>query len=257
MTKHEARTLKYEPRVAARRRIRTSCFVLRTSRPAFTLIEAAISCVLVSLVFAAGLAAAGVAARDRRTQADTRTGQNLARLLMDEIVQQRYADPSPNTIAPAANASTTDRSNWTHISDYNGLSEYPRDRSGRPIPGATNWKWTASVSYTTFPTFAGSSSTAPSGGVVGGLLGAVTGVVTAVLGTSGATDTGLKKIVVTVTSPTGVPTTLTAFRSSSGVVDRVSTGTGFMSTASLSLTVGADNTPIQIAAPLINTPANP
>jgi type II secretory pathway pseudopilin PulG len=250
--------------VAPRARARSRAFSIahRSStinHRGFTLVEAAISCVLVSLVFAAGMTAAGVAARDRRTQSDTRTAQALARLLMDEIAQQRYADPATNTIAPAANASTTDRSNWSHIDDYNGLAESPpRDRSGYPIAGAMGWKWSASVAYSSFPTFAGSSATAPSGGLVGGLLGAVTGTVTAVLGsTSGATDTGLKKIMVTLTSPTGVSTTITSFRSSAGVVDRVSTGTGFMSQASLAITVGANNTPIQIAAPLLNTPPNP
>ncbi|HMN42027.1 MAG TPA: hypothetical protein PKE29_14375 [Phycisphaerales bacterium] len=227
-------------------------------RPGFTLIEAAISCVLVSLVFVAGMTAAGAAARDRRVQTDMRTGSQLAGLLLDEIAQQRYADPAPDTIAPAAGASTADRSNWTHMDDYNGLSESPRDRAGRPIPGSTGWRWSASVAYTTFPAFAASGSTPPSGGVVGGLLGAITGTATAVVGgVTGPTDTGLKKIVVTVTSPQGVATTLTTFRSSAGTVDRVSTGTGFMSGASLTITVGTDNKAVRVAAPLLNTPANP
>ncbi len=259
MTRHEVRTLKYEPRVAARRCIRTSYFVLRTSRPAFTLIEAALSCLLVSLVFAAGMAAAGVAARDRRTQSDTRTGAQLAQMLLDEICQQRYADPSANTIAPAANASTTDRSNWTHIDDYVSFAESsPRDRTGRAIPGATGWKWSSTVAYTAFPTFAGNSSTAPSGGVVGGLLGVVTGTVSAALGSaSSATDTGLKKITVTITSPSGATSTLTAYRSSCGAVDRVPTATGFMSFSCVTLTVGSDAKAVQAGVPLLNTPASP
>jgi hypothetical protein len=231
--------------------------VHRTSRPAFTLVEAAISMVLVAVLFAAGMSAAGVAARDRKTQNDIRTGSQLARTLMDEIVQQRYVDPAANTIAPAPGVSTTDRSNWTHISDYNGLAESPpRGRDGAAITGTTGWRWTASVAYTSYPSFAGQTGTAPSGGLVGGLLGAVTNVVTAVLGAA-ATDTGLKQITVTVYSPTGVPTTLTCFRSSKGAVDRVSTGTGFQSGASLTLTVGGSGKSVQVSAPLLNTPASP
>jgi len=143
-------------------------------RRGFTLIEAVVSMVVVSLMFTAGLAAAGSAARDRRTQTDMRMGQQLARTLMSEICQQRYADPSANTIAPADGVSTIDRSNWTHVDDYAGFAETPpKDRAGNAMAGAAGWKWSASVAYASFSGFAGNTAAASSGstGFVGGLLG--------------------------------------------------------------------------------------
>jgi prepilin-type N-terminal cleavage/methylation domain-containing protein len=224
----------------------------------FTLIEAVVSMVVVALMFTAGLAAAGAAARDRRTQTDLRLGQQLARELMTEICQQRYADPSANTIAPFAGISTTDRSNWTHIDDYAGFGETPpRDRSGAALT-AKGWKWQSSVSYATFASFGGNAASGSGGsGLLGGLLGGVAGIVGAVLGTGGATDTGLKQITVTVTSPSGKVVTLSCLRCSSSAVDRVSTGTGFRSWAGVTMTVGSDQRPVQCGAPLLNMPAMP
>jgi hypothetical protein len=231
----------------------------RTSSPgarAFSLVECAISMVLVATMFAAGMAAAGSAARDRRTQSNLRTGQRLAAQLLNEIVQQRYVDPAKDTIAPAAGVSTTDRSNWTHIDDYTGFSQTPPvDRSGKAVAGAAGWTWQATVAYEPVST----PSTAPpgSGGFLGGLLGAVGGAVSATLGTSSgsASDTGLKRIIVTVTSPHGKVTTLTALRCSAGAVDRVSTG--FHDFAALGVTVGRDKRAADASAPLLNSPAAP
>src|SRR5436309_2195059 len=83
-------------------------------RHGFTLVEAALAMVIVSVMLAAGMSAAGAAARDRLVQAEIRQGQFLARSLMSEISQQRYADPSANTIAQWPGVSATDRSNWKH-----------------------------------------------------------------------------------------------------------------------------------------------
>ncbi len=223
---------------------------------AFSLVEAAISIIIVATMFAAGMAAAGSAARDRLIQSEIRQGQSLAAQLLAEITQQRYADPSQNTIAPFPGVSTTDRSNWTHIDDYAGFKESPpTDRSGRPVPGAASWAWKADIAYQTFSNLSGAS--ASSGGVVGGLIGAVGGIVSGVIDAtlSSPTDTGLKQIVVTVTAPSGKKTTLTAMRCSAGVVDR--TSTGFHDFAALNITIGPEQRAITTGASLLNTPPSP
>lgn len=233
---------------------------MSTHRPphprAFSLIEAAISTILVATMFAAGMAAAGAAARDRTVQREMRASSQLARLLMSEITAQRYADPAPNTIAPSAGISTVDRSNWTHIDDYHGLRETTiTDRAGTRIRDGSGYAWQVSVAY--IPVSNPAAATGASGGLVGGLLGAVGGTVSTLLDTTlnSATDTGLKKITVTVTAPSGKSTVLTALRCSAGPVDR--TSTGFRDFASINLTVGDDAKPVITGAPLLNTPAIP
>jgi hypothetical protein len=207
-------------------------------------------------MFAAGMSAAGIAARDRRVQSDIRMGEQLARQLLAEIVQQRYADPAPNTIAPTPGISSTNRSNWTHIDDYTGFTEFPpRERAGTAIAGATGWAWKATIAFEPFSSFAG--ATAGSGGMVAGVPTPVSGTVSGVLdlAASSATDTGLKSIVVTVTAPNSKTTTLAALRSAAGAVDRVSTG--FHVFAYVNLLVGSDKRSVTTGAPLLNTPAAP
>jgi type II secretory pathway pseudopilin PulG len=228
----------------------------RICRSAFSLVETVICTIIVVTMFAAGMAAAGAAARDRQTQRDIRKGTQLARSLMSEIVQQLYADPATNTIAQTPGISTTDRSNWKHIDDYTGFSESPpRDRTGTAIGGASGWTWRASVDY--MPVSSPSGATGATGGLLGGLLGAVGGAVSTLLDTTlgSVTDTGLKKIVVTVTAPSGKKTLLTGLRCNAGAVDR--TSTGFRDFASVNVTVGADGRHVTVGAPLLNTPAIP
>ncbi|MGH7292338.1 MAG: hypothetical protein ACREJT_14065, partial [Myxococcota bacterium] len=120
---------------------------------------------------------------------------------------------------------------------------------------ADGYAWQASVEY--IPVSSPAGATAVSGGLLGGLLGAVGGIVSAVLDTSAnsPTDSGLKKITVTVKAPSGKLTTLTSLRCSAGAVDR--TSTGFRTFATVGLTVGDDAAPVTAGTPLLNTPAIP
>jgi hypothetical protein len=60
--------------------------------------------------------------------------------------------------------------------------------------------------------------------------------------------------VVIVTSPTGRTTTLTTLRCSAGAVDRMSTGAGFSTSATVSVKVGRDQKPAVTGVELLNTP---
>ncbi len=223
---------------------------------AFSLVETVICTIIVATMFAAGMAAAGSAARDRLTQREIRAGAELARSLMSEIVQQQYADPAPDTIAQTPGASSADRSSWKHMDDYTGFSQTPpKDRSGQAIAGATGWTWSASIVYVQFSSPVGAAGA--TGGFLSGVPGAVGGTVSTLLDTTqvSATDTGLKKIYVSVTAPSGKKSVLTCLRCSAGAVDR--TSTGLSDFAAISITVGADSRPVTIGAPLLNTPPTP
>lgn len=155
-------------------------------RRAFTLIEAVIASLIVGIALVPAMSMVGVAARDRAIQNDLAAGMTLARNLMSEIVQTRYADPDATEAGEV-------RATWDDVSDYNGLSQSPPlDRNGLAIPGYTGW--TQSVR--------------------------VTLVSTSDLASASATDKGLKLIIVNVTSPLGRKYTLTALRSSNSTYER-------------------------------------
>lgn len=117
----------------------------------------------------------------------------LAQQLMSEIVQSSYADPvsGSTTFGPESGEK---RSSYNDVDDYNGWSESPpANRAGAVIPGFTGWTRSVQVSYV--------DPTTPT--------------------TVVSTDKGMKRIVVSVKSPSGKVQTLTALRSTSGVYQHV------------------------------------
>lgn len=157
-----------------------------TSTRAFTLVEAVIATLIVGIALVPALGMVGVAARDRAIQGDLASGMTLARNLMSEIVQCRYADPDATEVGET-------RKTWDDVGDYNGLNQSPPlDKDGFAIPGYTGWTQSVRVALVT----------------------------TADLVTASGTDKGLRLIVVTIASPLGRKYTLTALRSSNGAYER-------------------------------------
>lgn len=227
----------------------------RTAR-AFSLVEAVISTVIVATMFAAAITAAGVAARDRRIQAEQRTGEALARMLMSEIMAQRYADPGGGTILGLdANKLTDSRTTWTDVDDYTGLYERPRLRAGEHIEGVEEWSWGAKVEYFTIPPLAGVNAATPSNGslvIAIPLLGisiSLSGLDVVAPG-----DTGMKRITVTVTSPRGTVTRQSALRSTWGSANDAATGSGACTWAGFSLKIGPEQRPIVVGTEMLNRP---
>ncbi len=182
--------------------IRRSTIPARTPRHrrAFTLIEAVLSALIVGVSMVPALQMLGSTAVDRRAHADLARGIALAESLMGEIVQCKYSTGS---------AISASRITWTELSDYNASTESPpTNRDGTVIPGYTGWTRAASVTFATL--------LSPD--------------------TTSATDTGLRKIIVTVTSPDGKVYTLSALRSSGGICDRTASASAtFPSAVTISL----------------------
>jgi MSHA pilin protein MshD len=172
----------------------------------FTLIEVVISALIVTLMLVAALETVGASARARLIQREMTQGATLARHLLSEIMQCRYADPDTE--------SGEMRATWDDVSDYDNLTESPpASRSGTPLGGYTGWQRTVQVKWAN-PNNPGSDA---------------------------AADSGLKRITVTVTSPSGRKTTLTGLRSKNGVYERKpGAQTTYVSWAGLVLQVGAD-----------------
>lgn len=152
-------------------------------RAGLTLVEVIFSVLVMSTMLAAALGTVSAAAKGRLAQKESALGQALARQLLAEVVQTRYQDLVSPTFGVEAGEA---RATYDDVDDYNGLSEADaRYADGTPIAGGTGWRRQVAVAWV--------SLTDP----------------TAVAGS----DLGLKRITVTVTSPSGKVTKLVALRS--------------------------------------------
>src|SRR5262245_8907175 len=166
------------PRSRRWRWTRSSCWGGRdvSRRPAFSLVEALTACAIVGVLLVAALNAVTAMARGRVNLADRAQGSALAQRLMSEVVGQRYEDPTQANagLGLETGERTTDRTDWDDVDDFNGLDQSPpRDRSGRVLTTEPGWRWTVSVQRVVLND--------------NGSVGAVS-----------VTDTGCKKVVVTV-----------------------------------------------------------
>lgn len=225
------------------------------ARRAFSLVEASISMLIVALMLGAGMAAMGISARDRLARAQARQGEALAARLLTEILQRRFEFPAGSGIGRAAGTPTSDRTAWLDVDDYADLDESPpRDRLGRTLAGTTGWRWRARVEYVDPGTLSSVASTTPAAGP---LISANLSALSLDVGGTSASpaQTRLKRVTVLVSSPSRRTTTLQAFRSSTGAVDRVASAPGFRPYAAIDLTVGPDSRAVQTGVPLLNNPS--
>jgi Tfp pilus assembly protein PilV len=159
-------------------------------RRAFTLVEAAISMVIVSVMLAAALATVGAAAGARGSQAEWRMAGTLGESLLSEVMQADFG--SESIAAPMAEPT---RSEFATVDHYDALvDDPPTNRSGEPIPGAQAWRRSVSVQRV------------PADNPFNGSL-------------SPGAPSPIKRIRVSVVSPRGTSTQFTGLRSKWGIMD--------------------------------------
>lgn len=157
--------------------------------------EVVFSTLIVGVMVVGALESVGMVYRIRRTTIDYSTGPSLARELIAEILSLPYEDPQNPGGAIGVDATETAgvRSTFDDVDDYHNLNEpNARDRAGTLIAGFTGWRRQASVVRATV----------------------------AVPSTTSATESGLKNISVTVTSPTGRQTAIRSLKSRYGVLEQ-------------------------------------
>jgi len=184
-------------------------------RKGMTLIEGVISIVIVTTMLVAALSALGSFSRARRSQFDRCAGAALARALMSEILQTRYIEPVSDVSFGLEDGEADDvRSAWDDVDDYNGLSEsWPKTKDGVKIAGADGWTRSVAVEFV--------QPTNPN--------------------TTSSEDTGLVRISVSATSPTGVTTTLQALRSDQSVYDQPPAAeSAFVTLVGVDMQIGPD-----------------
>ncbi|MCC6661168.1 MAG: type II secretion system protein [Phycisphaerales bacterium] len=161
----------------------------RRANPAFTIVEAALSTIVIGVMLVAALNTVGASRASQARNADRSRAVELAGSLMAEITAQAYEDgllPTGNFGLPLAKV-TGDRSRFNDVDDYDAWTETPpRTKSGGVIPGFDAWTRSVRVRWVN-----------PANPDVTSLV-----------------DTGAKRITVTV-ARNGVPlTTLDAVRTS-------------------------------------------
>lgn len=117
---------------------------------AFSMIEVAVSLVIVGGLMAAALNVVGAAVRTDQLTMDSARGLLLAEDLMAEIVLKAYSEPSGGTAigTNAGEASATSRAAFDDVDDYHGWTETPcRLVDGTPIAGTTGWSRSVSVAW--------------------------------------------------------------------------------------------------------------
>jgi len=165
---------------------------------AFTLVEAVFATLLVGLLLVAALSAAGASARLQAHGSDRGTGELLAQGLMNEILVQAYQNPGPNpTFGPEPGKTTTppSRTNFNDVDDYNGWTESPPQNKNGSVITITN------PDGTTSPAFPGWGRSV-----------AVAWVSPSDLTAASTTETGVKRMTVTVSHNNVVVATSVAIK---------------------------------------------
>jgi MSHA pilin protein MshD len=169
---------------------------IKNSRPslmkAFTLVEAVIAIVIISVMLVAALNTVGAARLSQQKTSQVSRGQMLAEALMSEILAQRYKeDISSTTLGPDSGESTGIRVDFDDVDDYDQWSaQPPEEKDGTQIPNLEQWTRAVTVDWVEAEDFDEIESS----------------------------DSGVKLITVTVVNPNGITVAqLTAIRSDHGL----------------------------------------
>lgn len=133
---------------------------LRGRRGGFTLVEVSVCVVIVGVMLAAVMQTVGQSSVMQFRLAERSRAAQLARSMMAEILAQPYQDAlvATTTLGPEPGEL---RATYDDIDDYNGLTESPptaKDGTSLNLPSASTWRRSVSVAWVT-PTTLASSAT--------------------------------------------------------------------------------------------------
>ncbi|GAB5407271.1 MAG: hypothetical protein Aurels2KO_55020 [Aureliella sp.] len=163
-------------------------------RKGLSLIEVVVSTVIVAFIVSASMQTVATAVLTRTRTAELQLGPSLARGLMCEILQTPYTDPEGfgGAIGLDPGEGSTNRLSFDDVDDFHGWSSVsPVHPDGTGMPIGAGWQRQVTVEFLDPSTF-----------------------------TVTATDMGLKRIGVTVTSPGGKVTAVETLRSRLGANER-------------------------------------
>lgn len=164
------------------------------TRAGLSLFEVTAATALLGLVVAGALEGVAVARRLGSEHDAAARGVLLAQEFLAEVASQAYADPQTPTGSFGLDAGEllSDRSSLDDVDDYhNFIARSPKDRFGNAMAGFNGWRVFIEVEWVESDDPAEPASS----------------------------ETGLKRITVKVTSPTGAISSLAALRSTHGVLE--------------------------------------
>ncbi len=192
------------------------------------MVEVLVASVIVGMMVVAALDAIGMAARTRRINADRLTGPGLARDLLAEIMALPYEDPeSPGGgIGVDAGESSSARATFDDVDDYHNWSSASGvNRDGTSRNGYAGWTHAVTVAWADRDTAAAGPTS----------------------------ESYLKRITVTVTSPAGVVTQYVGLRSKWGALEQTLPVSGaVVNWAGVELRTGSSARSQFMASPLAN-----
>jgi len=118
-------------------------------RTGFTLVEAVLSLVIVSVMLVAVLSTVGASRLSQYITSQYSRGQLLAESLMAEILRQDYLDPNDTPVFGCETGeSTSTRVDFDDVDDYNGWSSSPPvQKDGTQIAGLSGWQRSVTVEW--------------------------------------------------------------------------------------------------------------
>lgn len=193
-----------------------------------TLMEVTVSTLIVGGLMVAALQSVGNMSRTTATTNQVQDGQSLAQDLLREILAQSYSEPSDaGTTTWKAESGETNRAAFDDIDDYDDWSESPvTDAAGNGLIGYSGWSRTVIVRKLNTGDYSVRTDT--------------------------STDTGLRSVTVTATSPGGKTTVLVVYRhTDGGTKQRISTNTDTVSWVGCTLKLG-ENAPSTMSTSVSN-----
>lgn len=131
--------------------IRSGRAGVRCRAGGFTLVEVVISTLLISTMVIAAIDAVGSSCTGLQTLGNRSVATLLAQDLLNEILDQYYADPAlgPTSFGLGADESTGDRSLFEDVDDYdNWQASPPQRKDGTEIDWATGYQRRVKVAWT-------------------------------------------------------------------------------------------------------------
>lgn len=121
----------------------------RRHRRGFTLIEAVISTLVVSILLMAAMGAVRSARATQVSLALRSRGAALGQALMSEILTQAYADSAPGEVlGPEAGETAATRAAFDDVDDYHRLDEpTPLTRGGDALDSTGKWRRLTAVAW--------------------------------------------------------------------------------------------------------------
>ena len=141
-------------------RVRTSRTGCRAGR-AFTLVEAAMSIVIVGLMLVAAVNTLGASRAGQYKMGLRQKAELLGQALMAEIMSLSYADPDQTpTFGPETGESGTTRAAFDDVDDYNNWVDDPvKAKDGTALTDGQGWRRTVAVAYVALNDLRGTSPT--------------------------------------------------------------------------------------------------